>query len=307
MWFVFNEEMNEPFIMIIGAIAIVFVFLLLINSNVTAIIRLLNSKEKEVSSKIEHATKDRVIPEDGPFEKDVNFYCHPNVVGYEEKSKYLHHKGKKIKGSYKNGQLHGTFMEFNDENYLIAIGQYYEGKRSGLWEFYDNYGYPRAVGSFKENLQDGKWKIYNPEYRFDETIDPQFVLEETYVEGRLIDGNWEYYYYNGFIRVRGTYRHGLRHGEWKCYSEDVEGKEIGATVFRHDKACDYLKLYKENGEYLCNYDFDRRTITWFHEKGPEVRQYDRIRDEKFNEQLTFDVERSFSLYDFDYSNYLLSD
>ena len=289
MWFVFNEEMNEPFIMIIGAIAIVFVFLLLINSNVTAIIRLLNSKEKEVSSKIEHATKDRVIPEDGPFEKLVQ------------------HGTKKIKGSYKNGQLHGTFMEFNDKNYLIAIGQYYEGKRSGLWEFYDDYGYPQAVGSFKENIQDGKWKIYNPEYRFDETIDPQFVLEETYVEGRLIDGNWEYYHYNGFIRVRGTYRHGLRHGEWKCYSKEVEGKEIGRTVFRHDKACDYLKLYNENGDYLYNYDFGRRTRTWFHEKGLKVKQYDRFRDEEFNEQLTADVEGSFSLSDFDYSDYLLSD
>jgi len=138
-----------------------------------------------------------------------------------------------VSGNIKDGKLHGFVQEFNGGK-LVAAGNMVQGIRHGVWKFYNARGNPLAKGVFNQGLQDGLWKINTEDLedklRFN---GPDYMIQETYKDGVIVDGNWEAYHANGFIWQRGGYQNGLMHGLWEKYSFEHQEAVETRTMFNN--------------------------------------------------------------------------
>lgn len=193
------------------------VVLLVVVMNLNALVRYVNSirdSEPKVNSR-------SAKTKDGPLVRVS--VTRPTTPPYSNT--------KEISGILKNGKLHGFVQEFDSHGFLVAAGNFDEGKRHGLWKFYQ-YGNPLAKGCFKNGLQDGIWKIFTPlEER--KVNGPEFIIEETYDNGVIVDGDWLSYWSNGYICERGGYQNGLKHGLWERFSPEYEGAIWTRSMFNH--------------------------------------------------------------------------
>lgn len=128
----------------------------------------------------------------------------------------------------------GPWKEFYENGSLRSEGMYRNGKRTGKWKFYHSNGNLEQEGNYNnQGNTDGLWKWFYEDGQLlreenylngsSEGIFTEYdengkvIIQGEYVEG-LEEGLWTYNL--GDHREEGTYRGGMRNGEWKYFYDD---------------------------------------------------------------------------------------
>ena len=116
------------------------------------------------------------------------------------------------KGSYKNGQKVGVWLEYNEMSNLFYKGSYLNGKKKGVWEAYYENGQLYSRGSYLNGKEEGVWEGYHDNGKL-------FSIG-SYINGEK-NGVWDYYHINGQTISKYSYLNGEKNGFWGNYSENV--------------------------------------------------------------------------------------
>lgn len=185
------------------------ILILLIISNIAAVVSYINSNSSQEITSTEDIVNRIENQQEVPIEKEVKV------------KPYFYHL---IKSSLTNGKLNGDFQEFNENGFMVSRGKYLNGLRTGEWMFYTDKGDLLAIGNFKDGKKHGDWKILNVENKDGRYPDaPEFVLQESYINGIVSDGTWRYFHWDGSLKATGQIINGLRNGEWRGYPSKTEG------------------------------------------------------------------------------------
>ena len=88
-------------------------------------------------------------------------------------------------------------------------------------------------------------------------------------DGRLLGGEYKELYLNKSLKTRGTYRKGVRHGEWKTW--DDQGKLTEISNWKEGKLNgEYKKYYK--GQLAKEYTYKDNELVEKEEKGKKESQ-----------------------------------
>lgn len=142
--------------------------------------------------------------------------------------------GKKIyEGQFRDDIPYGEFRYYYPEGKLKAISKFYDNGIQSFTITYFNNGFKMAEGRFINEKRDSLWKFYS-EY------DGKLVAEEMYLDGKKNglsrtfyagegvaeiltweedsrEGNWEQYFSDGKLKIKGTYKKNENEGEVTAY------------------------------------------------------------------------------------------
>lgn len=165
------------------------------------------------------------------------------------------------------GVKQGLWKEYYDTGELRSEGKYEDGVRVGDWKYYYKNGKTEQKGKYVKGKPEGDWRWFhengNPwreEVYFKGREDGAsveyndtglVVAKGEYIEGEKA-GKWVYEY--GDHREEGSYKDGLRDGEWKSWYKNgdlsFEGKYVnGLEEGKHKWYYDNKKV-REEGKYI---------------------------------------------------------
>ena len=179
----------------------------------------------------------------------------------------------KIVGNFSDGKRVGDWKEYFDNGILREKGSYKLGKRDGVFQIFDiggdkveelvfELGVLKVSHHLKNNLLHGIQKYYDYE-------DGILLRTLTYEDGKIIEGLWKSYHYNGQISEKGNYLNGEKEGIWESYHYNGQIGEKGN--FLNGKREGPFELYYENGqlkekENYLNGEIDG-PLEYYHENG----------------------------------------
>jgi uncharacterized protein len=135
------------------------------------------------------------------------------------------------------GARQGVWKEYYTNGTLRSKGEYKEGIKFGEWVFYHSNGEIEQKGKYtKKGKPDGLWRWY--------FANKQLEREETYAKG-LSEGEVKEYNENGALILKGQYEEGQETGEWLIDAGDY--KETG-TYKAGVKEGEWKGVYKSNGQ-----------------------------------------------------------
>jgi len=167
-----------------------------------------------------------------------------------------------------NGERHGLWRKYYNNNRVRYTGTFDHGKEIGVFKFYSasNSDNPVIIKEYNENSdladvrfytpsgvlesegkmrgkeREGKWLYYHEDGK-------SIMSEENYANGKL-DGEYKTFYPTGEPTEIAYYKNGLLHGNYKKYSikgflyQDfnyAEGKLNGMAVYYSRKSGDLIK------------------------------------------------------------------
>jgi antitoxin component YwqK of YwqJK toxin-antitoxin module len=158
----------------------------------------------------------------GCKEKDVyyNFESH----FFEDNKGVLYYKGTPFNGSLIRN------------NYFFDKDETYEENRK----------YISYKVTYKDGLKNGLQEYYNHENEEGNSMISERVFNKTIEPGKtFLDGDYEEYFPNGEIKIKGEYTNGITTGDWYTYHENRKLKEIN---FRGSKESRRWRIekYSEN-------------------------------------------------------------
>ena len=162
-------------------------------------------------------------------------------------------------GDYENWKRHGLWKSWDAQEVLVSEGEYISGKKVNKWIWYENgedkgweenydngilngkfnnlspYAETRGVGSFNNGVKSGDWEEYFT------SKDGSLERSQTgaYQFGEKV-GLWSLFAKNGRRIAEGTYKNGIKEGEW------IEGPDIdfGSRFFGKGNYANDLKSGK---------------------------------------------------------------
>lgn len=115
-------------------------------------------------------------------------------------------------------------------------------KKNGPMITYFENGDISVSGFFKDDARDKKWTFY------DETTH-KITAIENYVSN-VLEGEQFYYYPDGTLKLKGSYKNNQRIGFWEQYTPD--GKLEVQNIFLEGKDTINVAIYQSNGKILCS-------------------------------------------------------
>lgn len=187
---------------------------------------------------------------------------HGENIGYYEDGKFRH------RYHYRNGLKTGTNVEYYP-NQQVKVEEKITGIASTV-KSYSEDGIPVFEKRYKAGKPTGFWKYYAADGK-------NYVLTETYVDGRLhglrtqyypngqpsLVETWQYdlitgavknYYEDGTLSSEGLYRANRRHGLYTAYYPTKKIKEQG-TYVSNSKHKEW-KFYDESGNLIKTQEFN---------------------------------------------------
>ncbi len=146
----------------------------------------------------------------------------------------------KIQTSYKDGKLHGEYLNYYDNGQLYEVASYVNGKEHGEYlSYYDN-----GQLWYKTNYLNGK--------REGETVTygeiGELLGRENFVDGKRYGERLTYYkgYLNERLKYKSNWVNGKGHGEFFSYRGN--GELESKSNYLNDKLHGELINYDENGK-----------------------------------------------------------
>ncbi len=205
------------------------------------------SNNKEEGKGTEYAKDGRIISQ--YVFKNGFVYTHETINRYNEANRRtgiwreLYEDGEvRMEGNYTNGLRNGVFKQYDKQGKLLSIEQYVddvlvEGEEAtGIpdirQEFYSD-GQLRTIGSYQNGKKQGTFRNYDP--RGKEEIAYLFEQDVKVAEGQLDSlgrkiGAWQFYYPDGQIRHKGSYKLGLKDGAWTYYYSNGKVIQTGSYI-----------------------------------------------------------------------------
>ncbi|OQY00584.1 MAG: hypothetical protein B6I20_08555 [Bacteroidetes bacterium 4572_117] len=132
------------------------------------------------------------------------------------------------------GKLDGNYVEYDDNEAIVAKGLYVDGLKEGEW--YYHLGDIIEEGNYKFDRKDGEW-IHHYEDK-----EVQFI--GSYLDGDE-NGVHKYFYQNGNIKMLGEYSMGKRHNQWKFFDEEGVLRTTITYRLGEEQKIDGKKIEKE--------------------------------------------------------------
>ncbi|WP_336018250.1 DnaJ domain-containing protein [Fusobacterium polymorphum] len=157
-----------------------------------------------------------------------------------------------LEENYKNGILDGKFTLFSSESKILMEGFYRDGKKEGEWIY--------------SNLE----KLYGKDsYIYSDLDEYKFLIS-------LIESAHIFYYEDEEekINIKGSFKNGLKEGEWTFYS--FRDKEYEGFFVKTKVENKIINLYK-NGEFV---EFKYRSESWINNDGTEEKNESFIENNK---------------------------
>ena len=180
--------------------------------------------------------------------------------------KYLewHRDGREWKRfNYKDGRLNGEYIKHRKDGSKYYIGNYKNGKRFGDWVyFYHNDAKKREEIYGKEEKLEGNVKEYHfggDGIAWDEVQNPQVSSETMYKDGYK-DGIHKEWKSDGTVLRKGKYSLDMKEGKWEYYHESDDGKTSNLRLrvhFQKDKKVGKSIEYYKNGNLKESKIYDR--------------------------------------------------
>jgi len=202
------------------------------------------------------------------------------ITIYKFKAGYLRSK-QKINRNDNAGRKQGKWLVFYDNGILRTEGYYKNGKRNGVFKEYDKNGSLKEINKFDEDIPDLEAQEtvildIRSTYYEDGTINTTGTYKEGKKEGthrvydkqgNIIDGfiykdgkvirkgivdesglyqkNWEFYFVNGEVKLKGEFVNSKKQGTWMYFYKTGKKKQVGK--FKNGKASGSWYWYFKNG------------------------------------------------------------
>ena len=140
-------------------------------------------------------------------------------------------------GSIHLGHLNGEWDYYYSNGKKMLAGEYKIDQRVGQWTGYYEDGNKRFSGRYADGRETGKWETYHP-------VTGTVSSAGTFKEG-LRDGEWVYSYPDGSVKEKGQFENGLETGIWTSYY--ANGQKQGEGSFVSGKREGKWTWYRENG------------------------------------------------------------
>jgi uncharacterized protein len=140
-----------------------------------------------------------------------------------------------MKGTYKNGLLHGNFQSYYSNSQLRMEGEFFAGLNHGEWIYYHPNGKIKSKGSYFHGEKTGLWESFDIFGNKFITYNYQFDLE---------NGLKYWYYNNGNIESEINNYEDNRHGKSVYYAKTGEIREV--RYYLHGYYVGYSYLNAEN-------------------------------------------------------------
>jgi len=129
---------------------------------------------------------------------------------------------------YKKDKLNGKCSYWHKNGQKRAEGVNIENLAEEIWTYWNKNGNIKAEGSYKKGLKEGKWSYWyeNGNISSFETMKKDKIISTTSFyqngfheyEGNYInekqDGEWKYWNINNRLFLVGSFKKGLREGDW---------------------------------------------------------------------------------------------
>ncbi len=125
----------------------------------------------------------------------------------------------------------GAYTAYHENGARAEVGRHAKGLRVGQWESFHPNGKPASKGRYVTGRMDGKWSFWRDDgvENLADSGAYQPVVE-TDEQGRVVcagqlrdgqsHGAWSFYWDDGSLLAQGSYRSGVRQGEWIAFGLD---------------------------------------------------------------------------------------
>jgi len=150
-----------------------------------------------------------------------------------------------VQTDVRRGQLHGSWLKFDDDGQLIEKGFHEDGKRFGKWEYFSSNGRLSYTQTFKDGVLDGLTEHY--------TSNGKLSSVQNIING-ITKSSTNYYYQEGILKAAITSEAAVRHGTSIWYYRN--GKVKVSQTYNQGKLngesieYDHLGNVKSRTEYL---------------------------------------------------------
>ncbi len=139
-----------------------------------------------------------------------------------ELSKFYFNGNREYLAFYKNDLLEGIERTWDKSGQILSETHYVKGKKEGTYNSWYENGVNFAKGSFKNDLPDGKWEFFDQR--------GMLIGEANYNMGT---GNQTHFDVNGNIRIKTSFKNGLKDGPEIQYNPD--GTVLSTTIYQNDR------------------------------------------------------------------------
>lgn len=162
------------------------------------------------------------------------------------------------KEKFDDENKNGTWEAYYTTGNLHSKGAYKNNEKDGFWERYDKDNILIDSGNYKNGLKNGEW-ISNHNLLF--SVPNQLGEKSNFILDTL-DGNYEKYYQNGNLEMKGNYVKGFKDGRWLFYHQNGQLDE--EITFVNQEKHGLYKSFHDNGvPFLTGqYEMGKKVGTW---------------------------------------------
>lgn len=190
-------------------------------------------------------------------------------------------------GSFHNGLLDGTWMDYWDNQTLHQITYYSKGKKNGVSVSFDPVGSLMKTESYSNDMLEGPTRLYAPH--------TGLIIEETYYSQGKKHGRHIKWYPSRTIQEEGNYVNGVLDGTATWYYDD--GKKSVVYTYHNGALNGTATVYYKNdmvsdmGEYVN----DMQSGHWkeFHENGNLKEEGEYVKGQKEGIWKQYDIQGQF--------------
>jgi len=186
-------------------------------------------------------------------------------------------------GSYHNGKLEGTWIDYWETGMPRTIDFYMNDKKSGISIENDPTGSIIRTINYRNGLLEGPTKVYEPH--------TGVIGEETYYSEGLKHGRHTKWYPNRSLEEEGNYIHGVLNGLAVWYYDD--GKKSVEYTYHNGKLEGSATVYYRDGftSETGEYKDGAQSGHWkeFHENGNLKEEGEYLNGEKDGTWIEYDI------------------
>jgi antitoxin component YwqK of YwqJK toxin-antitoxin module len=164
-------------------------------------------------------------------------------------------------GTWKDDKKNGFFKTYGIDGFVLKMENWRNGElvideqnnvSLEINRKYHNNGRPKSSVNIINGVMEGYYREYNDSGII--VLSKLYEKNKVIAEGGIIDGNglqqgaWTYFYPNGKVKSKGSFKNGKRDGKWTFYYPSQKVEQTGS--YKNNLPDNNWKWYYESGQLL---------------------------------------------------------